>query len=109
MIEKKYTVFYNAVVTEFSSHIVATGWCNEAGWTPVLTEDGTGNFNFTVKKSGDISAQVITPFAVTAEISDTPKSISIEDDHGKYQIQVNGIDIGGSGENTPGKWVKSGK
>jgi len=96
-------------LTEFSSHIVAAGRCNETGWNSVLTDSTTGDFNFTVKKSGDISPLVITPFAVTSEISDTLKSISVEDDHGKYQVQVNGIDIGGSGENTPGKWVKSGK
>jgi len=104
-----YTVFYNSVITQQGAYLFAVGWCNETGWTPILQKDEqTSNFRFKLKEPGEATAQVITPFAVSAKIPDPPRSIFVEDDYNKYQVQVNGIDAGESGENTPGKWVKSG-
>jgi hypothetical protein len=105
-----YTAFYNAVMTEHGAHLVAVGWCSEDGWTPILEKDEqTSDFRFGLKEPGGATLQVITPFAVSAKIPDALRSIHVADDHNRYQVQVNGIDAGGSGENTPGTWVKSGK
>lgn len=105
-----YTVFYNAVRTQNGAHLFAVGWCSEGGRTAILQKDEqTSNFRFQLKELGEGKPQVITPFAVSAKIPDPPKSISVEDDYNRYQVQVNGIDAGGSGENTSGKWVKSRK
>ena len=106
---KAFAVFYNAVRTEHGAHLVALGWCDEDGWTPVLdrihqTDDCRLSFE---KGEGDIRPQVITPFAVTAVIGDGPRSIIVRDDHGDHQVQVNGIRPVGSGGNTPGEWVES--
>lgn len=108
MSEKAYTVFYNAIMTEHGSHVIAVGWC-KAGWKPSLVRDEeTSNFHFTLKKlDGDIAGPVISPFNLTAEIPDPPRSIFVKDDYDRYQVQVNGIGVGGSGENTSGKWVES--
>lgn len=106
---KNFTVFYNALRTEHQSHLIALGWCGEAGWTPAFTNIGqTGNFRLSFTKTpGGASAQVITPFALIAKIPAAPKSVQVEDDHGTVQVQVHGMKSAGSGENLPGTWVKS--
>jgi len=111
MDEKNYTVYYNAVRTKYAKYLFAFGWCYEGGWTPLLQkEEETDNFQFKLEKSdGNVGIQVITPFAITAEIPGDPKSFHVKDDYNKYQIQVNGVDAVGGGENTSGKWVVSGK
>lgn len=105
-----YSVFYNAVMTGNAAYLVAVGWCSESGWTPSLIKgEQTSDFRFEFKEPSGVTAQVITPFGVMAKIPDPPRSITVEDDYDSYQVQVNGIDSGGSGENTSGKWIKSGK
>lgn len=105
-----YTVYYNAVKSEQGAHLLAVGWCSEAGWTPKFEKNPETNvFRFELVKNGDVAAQVITPFAVTAEIPDPPRSILVEDNYNKYQLRANEINSGGTGENTSGKWIKSSK
>lgn len=106
---KEFTVFYNAVRTEHQSHLIALGWCSEAGWTPAFTDIGqTGNFCLAFTKTpGGASAQVITPFALIAQIPSSPRSLQVKDDHGTVQVKVDGLQSGGPGENLPGTWVKS--
>lgn len=111
MDEKNYTVYYNAVRAKYATYLIAFGWCYEGGWIPLLQkEEETSNFLFKLEKSGENDRiQVITPFAIAAEIPDSPKSIFVKDDYSRYQVQVNGVNTGKSGENTSGKWVESGK
>lgn len=106
---KNFTVFYNALRTEHQSHLIALGWCGEAGWTPAFTNIAQpGNFRLSfTKQPGGTSAQVITPFALFAEIPNTPRSVQVEDDHGTVQVHVNNVKSTDTGENLPGTWVKS--
>ena len=104
----KFTAFYNAVETENGAHLLVVGWCNEAGWRPVLKKDPkTSTFSLSFQPTGDHSAQVITPFAVTAKIPDPPKSIHVKDAHGEHQVRVYEMESAGSGANKPAVWVKS--
>ena len=110
-IEKSYTIYYNAVITDNGAYLIAVGWANYGGLDPKLQkEKSANNFKFFLEKSGGgIVIPVITPFCVTAQIPDEPRSINVTDDFGEYQIQVNGFTSVAGGENTPGDWIGSGK
>ena len=109
---KKYIVYYNAVsIKENAAYLILFGWAYKSGWKPNLQEDGeTCDFKFTIiKDHSDVSADVITHFAVTKKMRNSAKSIFVKDDFGRYQIHVNGLGKAKDGENTPGEWIESGK
>ena len=111
MNKQDYVVYYNAIRTEYATYLFAFGWNYEDGWTPHLRKvEGPNNFQFELEKpSGGASIEVITPFSISEEIPENPKSIQVKDDYNSYQIQLNPIKAVGSGRNTPGKWVVSKK
>lgn len=111
MSEKMYTVYLNAVATPQGAHLLAVGWRNESGWTPVLSEveDGSGSqYRFALEEDDEVHLDVLEPFEIALEMADPPKSVMVEDGFGnEYQVQVNGIASTGSGGNTPGEWVEA--
>ena len=107
MSSKSYKVFFNAVSTDYGRHLFAVGWTASAGFQPVLEREGESvNFNFDIQKTGDVSAQVTTPFQLSARIPDDPRSIFVKVEDENYQIQVIGLKGGEAGGNTLGTWVE---
>jgi hypothetical protein len=107
MSSKNYKVYFNAVSTEHGNHLFAVGWTTSAGFQAVLEREGeSSDFVFDVKKTGDVAAQVITPFQLAERIPDDPRSVFVKIADKKYQVQVNGLKGGEAGSNTSGKWVE---
>ncbi len=102
MSSKNYKVYFNAVSTEHGSHLFAAGWTSSAGFQAVLErEDESSNFKFDVRKAGDVSSQVITPFQLSVQILDDPRSISVKVENKSHQIQIKTLKGGEDGNNTP--------
>lgn len=102
-----YKVYFNAVSTEHGNHLFAVGWTNSAGFQPILEREGeTVNYNFSVQETGDVSAQVITPFQLCARIPDNPRSIHVKVEDENYQIRITGLKGVNAGENKSGSWVE---
>jgi len=105
-----YTVFYTAIATGEGNHLFAAGWTHRAGLAVKLVPKGqTDNFILEVCADEDVGAQVLTPFEVAARIGGDPRSVFVQDDYGRHQVQVCGVQPGESGANTPGIWVRSGE
>ena len=104
-------VFFNAVRTEYGSHLFAVGWSPSAGYTVSLApESGTRNIIFMAKKPTGPAIQVITPFQICISVNNSAKSIMVLVGDEALQIQI--MDMRGccSGKNDPGEWAtQSGK
>ena len=89
MSDKSYKVYFNAVSTEHGNHLFAVGWTSSSGYQPVLERQGeTDNFNFDVKKTGDVSAQVITPFQLCVKIPGNPRSINVKVEDNRILVEI---------------------
>ena len=104
---ENYKVFFNAISTEHGNHLFAAGWITSSGFKPVLERIGqTSDFKFYLEKTGDVSAQVITPFQLAEEIPDNPKSTNVLVENNPKHVQIKGFKGVKPSQNTPGDWVE---
>ena len=106
MSSKIYKVYFNAVSAEHGNHLFAVGWTTTTGLQPILEKDKSGDFIFDIKKTDDVSTQVITPFQLSVEIPDNLRSIFVKVAGENHQVQVNELKGGEGGSNTSGTWVE---
>lgn len=99
-------VYYNAVVTKDGALLIAIGWASHGGCTATL--DPTANTNhYRLSLEGEGPAtQALSPFTAVVSVSPNAKSVWVEDEQGKYQVQLCNISTSPSGGNAPGTWIE---
>jgi len=89
---KHYEVHYAAFRMDHARYAVAVGWTCQGGMNPRLQKSaGMAEYEFVVDEGG-IGTDALTPFCVSCPIDGDPRSIVVEDENGRHQVQVMGVE-----------------